>query len=196
MIKHLNQHINLSTNNELTFLFYYISVINPKEMSRNLSDIFTQNRTEKNGPSSSGNLSSEEENDLGSIQEIDNNSQLLNTPKLQITNIPSTSFGNIKEAHKRPNQEFNDESPLKKKIYKSDINSMDPNVLKYYKEKRCSEDENSKKQFLLSLLPDINEMNRTQYRMFRSQVNKLINSILCTYNTTQDTIGSNHVNSS
>lgn len=54
----------------------------------------------------------------------------------------------------------------------------------YINAKQRPPDENPKILFLLSLLPDLNEMNTTQFRKFRSQVNGLIDNIL--NNTVQD----------
>lgn len=73
---------------------------------------------------------------------------------------------------------------MKKKKNSNTITSVDECVIDYIKAKQRTSEENTKKLFLLSLLPDLNEMNYTQFRKFRTQVNVLIDDIL---KPTQDT---------
>lgn len=78
---------------------------------------------------------------------------------------------------------------MKKKKNSNNITSVDECVIDYIKAKQRTSEENPKKLFLLSLLPDLNEMNNTQFRKFRTQVNVLIDDIL---KTTQDTSHGNN----
>jgi len=136
----------------------------------------------KKGNSLPGNLPSpthDNDNDQGasSYQDNYNNTDLCNN--ITITEeIPSTSTNNIVE-----NKVVDIEPPLKKKKNSNNITSVDECVIDYIKAKQRTSEENPKKLFLLSLLPDLNEMNNTQFRKFRTQVNVLIDDIL---KTTQD----------
>lgn len=143
----------------------------------------------KKGNSLPGNLPSpthdnDNDQDASSYQDSYNNTDLCNN--ITITEeIPSTSTNNIVE-----NKVVDVEPPLKKKKNSNNITSVDECVIDYIKSKqqRTSE-ENPKKLFLLSLLPDLNEINNTQFRKFRNQVNVLIDDIL---KTTQDTSHGNN----
>jgi len=125
------------------------------------------------------------DNDQGasSYQDNYNTTDLCNN--ITITEeIPSTSTNNIVE-----NKVVGIEPPLKKKKNSNNITSVDECVIDYIKAKQRTSEENPKKLFLLSLLPDLNEMNNTQFRKFRTQVNVLIDDIL---KPTQDTSHGNN----
>lgn len=63
----------------------------------------------------------------------------------------------------------------KKKCDKLDI---DQYVINYLKAKKASQLENYRRQFLVSLLPDVEEMDASQFRQFRKRVGDLIEEIL------------------
>jgi len=121
--------------------------------------------------------------DASSYQDNYNNTDLCNSITT-IEEIPSTSTSNIVE-----NNIISIEPPLKKKKNSNNITSVDECVINYIKSKQLTLDENPKRLFLLSILPDLNEMYNTQFRQFRTKVNVLIDNIL---KTTQDT--SSHTN--
>jgi secreted Zn-dependent insulinase-like peptidase len=51
-------------------------------------------------------------------------------------------------------------------------------VINYIKAKKASQLENYRQQFLVSLLPDVEEMDARQFRKFRKRVSDLIEEIL------------------
>jgi hypothetical protein len=55
---------------------------------------------------------------------------------------------------------------------------VDQYVINYIKAKKASQLENYRRQFLVSLLPDVEEMDATQFRQFRKRVGDLIEEIL------------------
>jgi hypothetical protein len=63
----------------------------------------------------------------------------------------------------------------KKKCDKLDV---DQYVINYIKSKKASQLENYRRQFLVSLLPDVEEMDASQFRQFRKRVGNLIEEIL------------------
>lgn len=63
----------------------------------------------------------------------------------------------------------------KKKCDKLDV---DQYVINYIKAKKASQLENYRWQFLVSLLPDVEEMDASQFRQFRKRVSDLIEEIL------------------
>lgn len=63
----------------------------------------------------------------------------------------------------------------KKKCDKLDV---DQYVINYIKAKKASQVENYRRQFLVSLLPDVEEMDASQFRQFRKRVGDLIEEIL------------------
>lgn len=67
--------------------------------------------------------------------------------------------------------------PKKKK--KTQINA-DEYMINYIQSKssHCPNEDNPKKHFLLSLLPDLEEMSTTQFRIFRHEVVNLIDRVL------------------
>jgi hypothetical protein len=69
--------------------------------------------------------------------------------------------------------------PPLKKIKKENLRVyVDTCVMEYIKSKQQSKKDNSKQQFLLSLLPDLEQMNDRQMRQFRTRVSVLIDEIL------------------
>ena len=63
----------------------------------------------------------------------------------------------------------------KKKCDKLDV---DQYVINYIKAKKASHLENYRRQFLVSLLPDVEEMDASQFRQFKKRVGDLIEEIL------------------
>ena len=63
----------------------------------------------------------------------------------------------------------------KKKCEKLDV---DQYVINYIQGKKASQLENYRRQFLVSLLPDVEEMDASQFRQFRKRVGDLIEEIL------------------
>ena len=51
---------------------------------------------------------------------------------------------------------------------RSTISKVDKEFIDYFKNKnRCLDDTNPQKYFLLSLLPEVNELNESQFRVFK-----------------------------
>lgn len=123
------------------------------------------------------------DNDPEIFQLIDNNSQI--SDDVTTTKEIPSSLNHIKNVLKRPHQNINGKYSLEKTKFISDHTEVDVRVIKYIMAKRRSQNENTRKQHLLSLIPKINEMNATQYRKFCSQINVLIDGLL---NTKHDTI--------
>lgn len=119
------------------------------------------------------------DNDQKVSKEINNNPQILNNTTAT-KEISSSSFNHIKKVLKRPYQKINCELPLKKKCYISNNTDVHTHVIEYIKAKRSLQNENSRKQHLLSLIPRINKMNAIQHRKFCSQINVLIDGLLNT----------------
>jgi hypothetical protein len=70
-------------------------------------------------------------------------------------------------------------APPLKKMKKENVRLyVDTRVMEYIKSKQQSKKDNSKQQFLLSLLPDLEQMNDRQMRQFRTRVSVLIDEIL------------------
>jgi hypothetical protein len=69
--------------------------------------------------------------------------------------------------------------PPLKKIKKENLHvDVDTCVMEYIISKQQSERENYKQKFLLSLLPDLEQMNDKQMRQFQTRVSLLIDEIL------------------
>lgn len=121
-------------------------------------------------------------NDPDISQAINNNSRVLNNITTT-KEICSLSFNYNEKVLKRPCQKMNYEHPLKKIINVSNNTEVHSRVMEYIKARRRSQNENSRKQHLLSFIPRINKMNAVQHRTFCSQINVLIDGLL---NTTRD----------
>lgn len=74
--------------------------------------------------------------------------------------------------------DLSDRPQLDIKRKKTDTETVNDCIIEFLKSRIKPEQENYRRHFLLSLLPDIEQMNNTQFRHFRRKVDELIDDIL------------------